>query len=170
MNIGKAPTVVTLAAIVVAALGLGLYLWKSSEPSRNEAATVLSRIPPLLADEPFPTKPVQYQPDWPVDLIFPGALVLVESRYGDLPSGNQGGRGLQLRFEGSTTAAADLLSDFMITKSWTVVSRNAVSAGGYVLMTKHAVKGDNGLIVIGPDIDNPGSVKVLVIVSAQRAQ
>lgn len=132
------------------------------EPT-EDAGEITVTLPPPLAGVEFPAQVVDYPADWPLDLRFPAAFTLVETSSGTLEGGAEGW-GAKLRYPGQPQAAADELSSFFTAAGWQVAERVELDSGGLLLLVQRGEDDGSGAIVLDPDVDAPGTTKILLTV------
>lgn len=133
-----------------------------SSPSPGTTATA-GRLPPPLAAVNFPSQPIPYPADWHADLRYPNQFLLVETTSGISPSGKKGWA-VKLVFQGDARNAANLLSDFFVAKGWQTLERTELDSKGFLLLFQRGDKQHTGAIVIDPDTQRPGYVKIVATV------
>jgi ribosomal protein L40E len=120
-------------------------------------------LPPPLAGVEFPVQAVDYPPDWPPDLRYPESFTLVETSSGTLEGGAEAW-GAKLRYLGQPPGAADEISSFFAAQGWQVAERAELDSGGVLLLVQRNDGNGSGVIVLDPDLDNPGTTKGLITV------
>jgi ribosomal protein L40E len=120
-------------------------------------------LPPPLAGVEFPTQAVDYPSDWPADLRYPESFTLVGTSSGRLEGGAEGW-GAKLRYQGEPPSAADELSSFFTSQGWQVAERAEMDSGGVLLLVQRDGDNGSGVIVLDPDLDNPGTTKSLITI------
>lgn len=139
-----------------------------STPERETSVAVTTApfptLPPPLAKVPFPTKEVDYPPDWPTELRFPEEFRLVDVSSGVFLKGDKGGAA-KLLYKGHPQKAAELLSSFFVSRNWQIIKRYELDSGGVTLLIK---RNKSGIIVIDPDPNNPEYTRIAVTLSLEQ--
>lgn len=163
---------------IVAIAGLilgGSYLLSRDhglEETRVEADAVLDptatksplpTLPSSLSGVAFPTQPIEFPPDWPDDLHFPGEFTLVETTSGTL-EGGVAGQGAKLLFEGASEEASELIISSLEANDWHMVENVQLDSGGLVLAFEGIDRQASLLIVLEGDEHQSGIVRVVVTV------
>jgi len=123
----------------------------------------IAKLPPPLAAVSFPAQVIAYPPDWHPDLRYPDQFHLVEVSVGVSPQGSKGW-GAKLVFQGDPKNAADLFAIFLASKGWQVVERTELDSKGFLLIVQKGDKQHAGTIVIDPDTQRPGYIKIIATV------
>ncbi len=123
----------------------------------------LLKLPPPLATVPFPSEAIAYSSDWHPDLRYPNQFILVGATSGVSPQGTKG-FAAKLLYQGDPRSAADLLSTFFTSKGWQMVERTELDSKGFLLLFQKDGKQGTGAIVIDPDTQRRGYVKIVATV------
>lgn len=121
------------------------------------------KLPPPLAAVSFPTQSIAYPADWPSELRYPKQFTLVEVTSGTSLQGIKGW-GAKLIYQGDPKNAANLLVAFFDSNGWQVIERTQLDSNGFLVLVQKANKQHNGTIVIDPDAQRPGYLKIVATV------
>lgn len=127
------------------------------------SASPIAKLPPPLAAVSFPSQVIGYPPDWHPDLRYPNQFSLVETVSGISPRGVKGWA-VKLVYQGEARVAVDLLSNFFASKGWQTLERTELDSKGFLLLVQKDDKHQTGAIVIDPDTERPGYVKIVATV------
>jgi hypothetical protein len=124
--------------------------------------SAMPTLRPPLADLAFPTDVVPYPTNWPAELVYPNGFMPVEA-IASLPEGSlTAAWGTKLRYQGAAVTAAKALADFFLQRGWTV-NQAPLDSGGFVLLVEDK-ESHSGIIVIDPDLENPGWIRVIATI------
>jgi len=163
------PLIVALAGmaftLLLVFLLLLLYPHFRDRLSRDTEPEIVDvKLPPPLASVDFPLQVIDYPTEWPSDLRYPAQFVPVETTSGDLPGSVARGWGTKLVHQGDAGNAADKLSAFFISNGWQIIERTELDSGGYLLSLQRHDRQDTGAVVIDPDTEQPGHIKIIITV------
>jgi hypothetical protein len=131
--------------------------------SSPSPTVIVGKLPPPLANVRFPSQPISYPADWHPDLRYPNQFTLVEATSGISPRGTKGWAA-KLVYQGDPRNAADALSIFFVSKGWQPIERTELDSSGFLLLFQKGDKQRTGAIVIDPDTQRPGYIKIVATV------
>jgi hypothetical protein len=122
----------------------------------------LNSLPSILAQVPFPTRPLEYPPDWPAALVYPQQFILVDASAGKLPGGTSQTWATKFRFSGQPADAIALLTSHWGANDWQVLDRQQLTGDGTVLLITSLTGDTSGMLVVDSE---PGSEGATIVIA-----
>lgn len=148
----------SLTLVIIGFLGLILF-----GVLQVNHTVIPQSVPAVLNLEAFPLDQVDYPEDWPAHLIYPPEFILVSASSGVLPIDNTAGWITRLRYRGVSEVALEEITIYFEETGWLINESVSIEGGGTLQFVANQEFGA-GIIIIEPDLYNPGQSLISVTI------